>query len=824
MSKAKLRWIMIATLLLALAFTLGLALTAIAPRKADALSYSPSSIFAAGTGGEVGTSSAAEGKASYVQFSMHDDGKIYFRRDLALKWFSAVPSDETTGDETTGETGDGNDETGGAAAQAETEEGGLVKPGEAHYFSMSFGFPAVHFEEFRISFESAEENISKDGIATNAVVFAYRDAHLYASVHDASFDEDDENAAAAEHDLGMLGAIASETFTLSIAETYDAEGTLTECSIGEFAVSLQLGEGEAVYLGNFTNIGGYYLEYRSSAASTPSTPITFGVTLLKEEGTEDQLVEMYSLNGQTFEIGDDNRVTDNAAPVLVLNESVYSFRLGQRFSLNYEAMDVCDDSVSVSRSYYMLARDSEGNYKKPNEETEDDYRSLFTSTFFLPPDDANDEEVAYVSIRFSLDDGRGSEKDYVFLTWYVDEDVRERTVFTLGEGENAFDYILVDREAEGPSYIGVTVPTQAEVDAKEAEAKNTATEDATARANAFQAELDKAAEGVSAGDGAYLYLPSLRGLIGSDYADYRNLRFSVYYFKPDQTAGASATSATSLRYNNLRFEVDEVGYYRFRVLAEDAAGNAMEMYDKDGELVKVTSSNIWDIEGIPEFSVYIDYDGPSIDDAGSQSLGYRGSTYSVSSFEVVALEGYDTSYTLYYFNEDKLAGHAVPTYSQLVDAVAKDSLDPTTHQPDKWIADCLEEIDVFNSEIDEEDEEWSRTDNDYAWDPDSSLSFCPQQRGFYFVKVTVTDAYLVNTTTTAYQVIEVRNSIDHTSGQSPWLRNNTMAIVFFSISAALLVAIIVLFVIKPSDKTVEEVDLDTLKGKKSDKKDKKDKE
>ena len=88
---------MIATLLLALAFTLGLALTAIAPRKADALSYSPSSIFAAGTGGEVGTSSAAEGKASYVQFSMHDDGKIYFRRDLALKWFSAVPSDGRNG-------------------------------------------------------------------------------------------------------------------------------------------------------------------------------------------------------------------------------------------------------------------------------------------------------------------------------------------------------------------------------------------------------------------------------------------------------------------------------------------------------------------------------------------------------------------------------------------------------------------------------------------------------------------------------------------------------------------------------------------------------
>ena len=165
----------------------------------------------------------------------------------------------------------------------------------------------------------------------------------------------------------------------------------------------------------------------------------------------------------------------------------------------------------------------------------------------------------------------------------------------------------------------------------------------------YQKDLDIAAEKTSAGTGAYIYLPSLRNLIKSDYAGYRNLKFSIYYFKPSQSEGASASSQTSLNYNALKIEVTEKGIYKFRVLAQDSSNNAMQYY-LDGNLVNVTGSNIWDIEGIPEFSFTIDYKGPTIEDTEEQSLGYRNDTYKFGSFDVVALTGYQTEYKLYRYN------------------------------------------------------------------------------------------------------------------------------------------------------------------------------
>ena len=69
--------------------------------------------------------------------------------------------------------------------------------------------------------------------------------------------------------------------------------------------------------------------------------------------------------------------------------------------------------------------------------------------------------------------------------------------------------------------------------------------------------------------------------------------------------------------------------------------------------------------------------------------------------------------------------------------------------------------------------------------------------------------------------IEVRNPVDIIPGVSQWLQNNTVSVVLFAISGVLAVIIIVLFVVKPSDKTVEEVDLEKLKGRKVNKTNKK---
>ncbi len=908
MSKMKHRLFAGVTLALLFVLTLSLAIWALpTPRTvADAATYAPTSVFSAGTGGEVSSNrpedTTAEDEGEYfVQFSFRDEGEVYYRRDLALRWFEARekvegdvlanPAEEKFFSMTFAfAPTDADTRTEGSGDSAVTYKicpvCGFGQKDEEHLatdaktcLSCGYDFETVtNFETFEIAFESTEENITKDGIATNVLYFEYKEGKLYAAVKNASDEEEDELTAEEKTEIAYTPG-ADITLSLHAPEELS--------TVGDYAVTLTVGE-TSYTLANFTNIGGNYLEYRSSAATTPQMPMTFKATLPEPaEGhtAPGQAILMKSLNGQSLKVqNSDGRVEDDAKPVLALNEAVYSFRLGQRFSLTYEAIDVCDDSVSVTRSYYMLKKETKGEgeeakevWHRPDEKTDDDYKTLTTSTFFMPTSDSGDE-FAYVSIRFELDDG--THDDYfVYLTWYA---ANENVIETLGdEGEeistgfrceicghemtkeeyekataedatfkcpgkvettddegkttetdctatkddyteqfigNYFDYIKVDLEAKGPKYVGLEAPEEPAGDPEEKKTNVstwTENEEGLTAVQLYQRALDEAAEGLSAGDGAYLYLPSLRGLISSDYADYRNLRFSIYYYKPGTAAGGSASSATSLRYNNLRIEVDEVGDYRFRVLAQDAASNAMQYYDEDGELVTVTSSNIWDIEGIPEFTFFIDYNEPTIEEMDEQTEGYRDRSYSISSFDIIALEGYKTDYKLYYFDTAQLSGHSEPTYSELVEAVkGKNELEP-------WIADCLTEINVYNADITEDDENWERTDNAYNWNPDSSLSFVPQKTGMYLVELTVTDNYLVNTTAKAYQVINIRNPIVQIPGKTPWLSNNITAIVLFSISALLGVAIIILCVVKPSDQGVEEVDLGNLKGQKKNKKDKK---
>ena len=46
------------------------------------------------------------------------------------------------------------------------------------------------------------------------------------------------------------------------------------------------------------------------------------------------------------------------------------------------------------------------------------------------------------------------------------------------------------------------------------------------------------------------------------------------------------------------------------------------------------------------------------------------------------------------------------------------------------------------------------------------------------------------------------------------MKNNVLSVVLFSIAAVLAVIVVILFLIKPTDKGVEEIDLEKLKGKK----------
>lgn len=732
MNKVKFRYVSIIALAVLFLLSLGAAVFASLPVRASADSYAPTTVFSAGTG-QVSASAAEEGGDSFILFTFSKNGDtVYYRRDLALKWYAAPE-----------------------------EDGG--KSGKVNYFSAEFSFPEVNFKTFTLTFESAQENIDKEGTTTNAVVFTAGDGgELTAAVRNGKEGELSEAVS--------LGAVKN----VSLAFANDANG--------DFDVVCN---GTAV--GKVTNIGGNFMEYLSSASSTPRIPITFSAELKEAaegETQKKQEVLVKSLNGQSFKLTD-GKVTDDTAPVLVVNEEVVSFPLGQKFSLSYEAIDVCKDTVSVTREYYMYQEAKEG------EESKKDYSTLTTSTYFMPTADANEAE--YVSIRFKLDDGRtkdGTEDDdYVYLAWYAKETVEK----------DGTDYVTVSRDDEqGPAYSCIVNDETGETKTSELDRDNEAYK-------AYQEAVAQASENLNAGEGAYFYLPSLRGLISDDNTDYRNLKFSIYY---KRQSSSTASSQTSLSYNALKFEIADRGEYTFRVVATDKLGNAMKYY-LDGELVEVTSSNVWDIDAIPQFTFQAGSAGATVEDPGEQAIGYRDSVYSVDSFEIVAMKGYQTEHTLYKFNQTKYIEEtkktSIPSYSEMVK-------NPELYE------EYLDLIREYDSSVSEDDKDaWSRTDNDYEWKP-SSLTFRPVESGFYFVKVEVTDAAYWKDTVSKYQVIQVINPIDETQGETYWVQNNIISIVLFSVSAVLLIALIVMWTVKPSEEKVDEVDLKKLKGGKNNKK------
>ncbi len=780
MKKTKFRSITIAALALLFAFVLSLAIGSLArTERVLAQDYRPGSIFSAGTSGTVETSEAAEDGTKYIRFTLNDNGKVHYRRDLALKWYSTASVPE--------EDGSGEEETEGGAEAQTAEDTARVNPAEQHYFSLGFEFVELSFKEFSLEFESMEENFSKDSTSKNAIRFYNEDGKVTVAVQNASEQDDDEWKPEGAVEVDVTGGVKIN---------FDEAG----CSIGEFAVYVN-----GVYVDKLTNVGGNYMEYLSSASSTPRIPITFTAEELLSGKTKLELL-VKELNGQTFEVNESDKVTDNAPAVLVLNEKIYNYTLGKRWNLTYKAIDVCDDTVTVTRRYAMLKAE-DGVWKKP---VKDDYKTLTTSTYFMPTSDKTEKEEQYVSIYFELDDGTSGLTDEqkearrIYLTWYAVEDA----VSQMGEGEEAFDYIIVDRGNGnmGPKYNGIT-PNDAQ---KENDVDEELLYGENGLATEYQKAVDEASKNLSAGSGSYFYLPSLRGLIGSDHADYRNLRFSVYYRRQSDEVGSTAKAAASLRYNALRFEVAEEGKYIFKVLASDSSSNVMQYY-YEGKLQNVTSANIWELEEIPYFTFEAAYTGATIEDPGSQSDGYSEQSYTFENFDVVALSGYEKAYKLYKLSgEDLPEGVTLPAYDTFIEDSAENF---------ETFKKYMTEIKVFNSSITEDDKDrWNNSDNAYNWNPDNALSFTPQESAYYILELEVTESRLPGHSVTAYQVVQVRNKVDPLPNPFGWLENNVTSVILFSISAALLIVIVILFVVKPSEKNVEEIDLESLKGSKKHKK------
>ncbi len=779
------------TLLLAgalCAATVGGVSTSISAEAATAKTYLLSSVFKVSNDATIDSATVSEKETTKLVFAKKaSEGKISsveFNRDLAWKWFTAKDT--------------------------------------PNYLSFTFAFADADYEELSFVFEATPYQSVEDGKAINTIKFVKAASGVDVKVY--AGEEEPEGLTAVNVADGDMAVALSEDDT---------------CDAGEYLVKI----GDTL-VGKFTNIGASYADN-----GKVDTLVMKGVPA---EGKESTSIYFKKLNGQSFDnvTGDSSKsVTDDAAPVLVVNQEVSSFLMGTAFNLDYIAIDVLKDSVTIASSDRKF-------YQYNPTDTKVEGKNLSTSTYFMDTvyyKNASNEVSAeakegyeatsvwhenaqqeFVSIWFDLGDETftanvdsettTAKKVRYDLSWYAESTVSQTV------GEDTREYIVLNRNEDGPFYRYIT-------------ANDTTLTNDVADPTAFEAEVQKfnellktEAEDVYAGSNAKLQIPSVDWLI-DDNNGHKALSFTISYKTPTST---SASTASNKKYNTLEISTASEGWYELKIFASDAAGNSMKYY-LDEELVEVTSTNVWDIEEIPTFRFKVENKGikpANGEDNDTLDNKIIGESYTMSTVNIIGASDEESAYKLYKLSDkiwaensdvaEKLAEIKFDALNKEADRLVGESTTPINELDfmaiylqafknlaktevegvDFDAADAFEEIAVYDStvELDKDSDEYKSHHNRFNWSA-TSRRFTAYEEGLYLIVADYWDAELsLIDRVPAYQLIEVEEKEDTIPGVSKWLENNLVAIILYGVAGVLLIAIVVLLFVKPSDETLEDVD------------------
>lgn len=756
--------------------------------SADEVTYSLTDIFAASENAKVTAKKLQDGdEKETTVFTLADGSSAWIKRDLALKWFERK-ADSATDD-------------------------------NASYFTVKFAFDELNFDSVEFVMESEASVATEEDKAVNSVKFAKDGDKYYVSVLNGETESAKQEV--------TLAAKTEYTLSLADGEESDEFKVLFNGAV----ITNDVAEEDGTFKqGAFKNVGAYFSDYTYEEMY----PLT--VKAETADGAQASLF-LTEINNQQFDelkqsetSADTYLVVDNAAPVLVVNEDLNGFQLGTQFSLSYERIDVLQGSLSSPTMEY---------YQYNPADTEASYLTLNTSKYFMDTtyytngtDNSKTEKEGYtatsvyaeegqeyVAIRFTLKDNAGNSKEYD-LSWYTSYE----TMATKDE----IDYIIVGRSELGARYSYITADEETKTNIVDTEKLGSKLED-------FEAALNKAAEDIYAGSNSYINFPSFAWLIQDDNG-YRNLKFTISYKKPSST---SASTSSSLSPSSLKLAAAEEGEYEFKIFATDKAGNAMKYY-LDGELVSVTSSNVWDIEEIPSFTYKIKNQGLKVEDSTKASdrkaSEILDQTYTLSGVTVVGSTNEKSSFALYRVDLDKY-NNTVTSASDKISTSMLSTITYDTIQNEvktklltvtdgnyfelyinayasilagKVGADvekvkfCFTEIQEYNSRITEDDEEWEAY-NKYKWQP-SSKSFVTAEEGEYLILCDYWEEELPMQRAVAYMHISVASESDVIKGETEWLKNNIVSVVLFAIAGVMLILIIILLLVNPSDETLEDLD------------------
>lgn len=686
-----------------------------------------------------------------------------------------------------------------------------TEKGKVSYLNFKLSFADTNFETLTVNLETAVATANEDGKAVNKLVFTKGEGNkVYASVNDSTTKTE-------------VNVASNNVLTVSVNQT------ATE--YGEYNVVINDGAEKAI--GKFENVGAAYGEYASSTASTPLTPfkITVKIPEYQEESITQTKFYLHELNGQSFALTE-SKIVDNAKPVLVVNEELSAMMFGTAFALDYDYVDVLDKTLQKTVKF--------AQYKPGVEGDKITYKDLTTSTYFTETpytkDDGTKTNVyaengrEFVSIKITLSDEfyKDATKVEYDLSWYANA----ASVVELGDTVKT-DYIVLDRNTEGATYTFLSTEN----------GENKITNQAAI--DTYQGLVEKEAEGLKAGSKTNFYLPSMIGLI-NDNGGYTNLKFTISY---RSTNSGSPSTRSSLSASSLQFPVSKSGTYQFKVFAVDKTDNGMMYYNADGELVKVTTSNVWDIEEIPYFQFEVPETSLSIEDNDTSASDSKrkdkvGVDEKYDDFDLNVLG--DSSSTakketkLYLFDADELK-KAFPAvkfsqsklssimFKEIDEAVTKEAYAAADDYVDLYLDAYLSilaknlsiskdalvqskkkifrEIQPFNDKITEEahSEEYAKN-NVYKWDAESQTFVAADEDDVYFMLAVYTDEKISSLKTCGYKVITVEAESDVLPGEDDWLKNNLVSVILFGVAGLMLILIIVVLLIKPSDEKLEDVE------------------
>ncbi len=761
-----------------------------AEETTDTTAVAISEVFA--SNGSLGSKKLSEKET--VCFTLADGQYARLKRDLAFKWYTAKNT--------------------------------------AKYMNVKFTFEELNFDSVTFTFESATSVVNEEDEAVNAVKFTTDGTNLKVAIVDASGTE------SAKRDLG-----ATKEVEISLYEGTEFDTFGVKVNSEEFA-------------DGFVNVGANYGDFAGEMR-----PLE-----IKAETSEDKKVAVFlqEINGQLFDNVANAKITDTAAPVLVVNEELSGFQYGTAFSLSYEKVDVLQfSSLTETKKYYQ--------YNPADKKLAYD-AALTTSTYFMDTvyyENAAGTEFSkekkegftktsvrvenngeeYVAIQFTLSDNAKKEGKYE-LSWYVDDALTKE--FTLAEDTAANDYIVIDQNEDGPTYKHIVndEPNTKIEYAYNGKTGDEAKADFEADVAEYEEKIKKEIEGdvddqeddILAGSDSKLPLPNVEWLIG-DNGGYRGLRFTISYKTPTST---SAKTSSGLSYNGLKLTVSEEGTYEFKIFATDKAGNPMKYY-VDGELVDVTATNVWDIDEIPSFTFSIEDSPIAVSDATNVSdkkvEKILDQTYTLSGLKVVGATNQKSEYALYkldlskapeikesmltsvkYSEISKKANEKIAAgtdkdyfelYKEIYAELLADNSNGAVTAAD--VLKCFTEIKEYNSKITEENDStaWNAY-NKYNWNP-TSKSFKTAEEGEYLILADFYEDGLFNTRAVGYKLIVVDSEKDVIAGDSEfgtWIKNNMVSVILFGVAGLMLIAIIVLLLVKPSDETLEDVEVNAEKKKK----------